>query len=394
VSDVLQGGAEGRPPGRGGRVAGALVVALLAGAAVWHVASGSGGGPTPAVAKRSDRPVPAVAPAGSPSPVLPAPVVEVPMAASRPPRSLPWSRFATGAPLSVGVAAGRLVVVAGHTRDLGEGTHVVTMERAADGPVLLVQRPDEVSLEQLRPGGVRLVLDEFREERLLPQGLAVDPTGRFVAYGLTSVVPGSNSLVVRDLVSGSATVRLRTRLPFSVADWARSGVVLEAALDPGGPPYLWSPGPSRPHQVVGFAHGSTGPLLVASAPGRTAWLVTRPQTGCADLVAGSPAVTTRGECAISLSHPAAWSPAGDLVAARGDDGWLRLLDVRHFTITRLRSGLAEVRQVVWSTGHTVLAAVTDRNGRHHAVLRCYLGGECERVPLPKGFGAEDIVLAR
>jgi hypothetical protein len=332
--------------------------------------------------------------AAAPSPASTAPVVELPTATALPPSSLPWARFSTGAPLSVEVAAGRFVVVGGRTRDLGDGAHVVTMERAADGPVLLVQRPDEVSLEQLRPGGVRHVLDEFSEDRRLPQGLAVDPTGRFVAYGLTSVVPGSDSLVVRDLTSGSATVRLRTRLPLSVDDWTSAGVVLEVAKDPGGPPYLWSPGPSRPHQIVGFAHGSTGPVLLASAPGRAAWLVTRPEPGCADLVVGVPAVTTRSECETSLSDPAAWSPAGDLVASRGDDGGLHLLDVRHFTITPLTTGLAEVRQVVWSPGHTVLAAVTDRSGKHHAVLRCYLGGECERVPLPQGFGGQDIVLAR
>jgi hypothetical protein len=268
------------------------------------------------------------------------------------------------------------------------------MDRAADGPVILVQEPDAVSLEQLRPGGVRLVLDEFREERRLPQGVAVDPTGRLVAYGLASVVPGSTGLVVRDLRTGAATVRLRTREPFMVSDWTRAGVVLEVAKDPGGPPFLWQPSPARPLRLLPFAHDSSGPFLLAAAPGRDAWLVTGREPNCADVAVGVPAVLTRSACGFSLSDPAAWSAGGGLVAARGDDGRLRLLDVRHLTVTRLKAGHAEVRQLVWSPEHTVLAAVTDRTGEHHAVLRCYPGGECESVPLPKSFGAQEIVLSR
>jgi hypothetical protein len=395
VPDVLQGGAEGRAPHRGGRVAGALVVALLAGAAVWQVANGSGGGAAPEEAHRpAASPAPVAVSPAPPSPTMTASVVQVPAATSRAPRTLPWSRLPTGAPLSADAAAGRYIVVGGRTRDLGDGARVVTMDRAAAGPVLLVQEPDAVSLEQLRPGGARLVLDQFSEERRLPQGIAVDPAGRFVAYGLASVVPGSNSLVVRDLRTGAATVRLRTREPFMVSDWTRAGVVLEVAKDPGGPPYLWQPSPDRPRRLVGFARGSSGPFLLASAPGRAAWVVTRPEPGCVDVVVGVPGVIRRGECEVSLSDPAAWSTGGDLVAARGNDGGLRLFDVRNITVTRLRSGRAEVRQVAWSPEHTVLAAVTDRTGEHHAVLRCYLGGECERVPLPRGFGSEDIVLAR
>jgi hypothetical protein len=335
----------------------------------------------------------AVAPA-SPSPTMTASVVQVPATTSRPPRTLPWSRLPTGAPLSADAAAGRYIVVGGRTRDLGDGARVVAMDRAADGPVLLVQEPDAVSLEQLRPGGARLVLDQFREERRLPQGIAVDPTGRYVAYGLASVVPGSNSLVVRDLGTGAATVRLRTREPFTVSDWTTAGVVLEVAKDPGGPPYLWQPSPDRPRRLLPFAHDSSGPFLLASAPGRAAWLVTGREPECADVAVGVPAVITRSACGFSLSDPAAWSPGGGLLAARGDDGRLRLLDVRHLTAKLLKAGLAEVRQLVWSPEHTVLAAVTDRTGEHQAVLRCYLGGECERVPLPRGFGSEDIVLAR
>ena len=394
MPDVLQGGAEGRPPRRGGRIAGTLVVALLAGAAVWQVVSGSSGEVAPDAAHPADSPAPVVVTPAAPSPTRTASVVQVPTVTSAQPRAGASGRLSIFAPVSVDIAAGRFVVVGRRIRDLGAGSRVLTMDRAAGGPVLLVQEPDAVSLEQLRRGGVRLVLDEFPGDRRLPEGIAVDPTGRFVVYGLASVVPGSNSLVVRDLRTGAATVRLRTYEPFTVSDWTRAGVVLEVAKDPGGPPFLWQPSPDPPRRLLPFAHDSSGPFLLASAPGRRAWLVSRPEMGCADVVVGVPAVIARSACGIPLSDPAAWSTGGDLVAARGDDGRLRLLDVRHLTATRLRAGHAQVRQLVWSPEHTVLAAVTDRTGEHHAVLRCFLSGRCERVPLLKGFSSEDIVLAR
>jgi hypothetical protein len=393
VPDVLQGGAEGRPPRRGGRVAGSLVVALFAGAAVWQVAHGSGSEGVPDPAHRPDAPAPVVVTPAAPSPTMTASVVQVPSATSAQPRPGARGRLSVFAPVSVDIAAGRYVIVGRRIRDLGDGSRVLTVNRAAGGPVLLVQEADTVSLEQLRPGGVRLVLDDFPGERRLPQGVAVDPTGRFVAYGLASVVPGSNSLVVRDLQSGAATVRLRTRAPFTISDWTKAGVVLEVAKDPGGPPYLWRPSPDRPRRLLHFAPDLSGPFLVASAPGRAAWLVTGREPDCADVAVGVPAVITRSLCGISPSDPAAWSRHG-LVATGGVDGRLRVLDVRDGRGTALHSpARSQLEQVVWTGPRTVLAVVLDRGGDHHALLRCRLRGQCERVPLPKGIGS-GIVLAR
>jgi hypothetical protein len=388
VPDVLQGGAEGRAPGRGGRVAGALVVALLAGAAVWQVANGSGGRPAPVAAHRADAPAPVAVTPAPPSPTMTASVVQ------QPPRAGTRGRLSIFAAVSADFAAGRFVVVGRRVRDLGDGSRVLTVNRAVGGPVLLVQQADTVSLEQLRPGGVRLVLDDFPGERRLPQGVAVDPTGRFVAYGLASVVPGSNSLVVRDLQTGSATVRLRTHAPFLVSDWTKVGVVLEVAKDPGGPPYLWQPSPDRPRRLLPFAPNLSGPFLVASAPGRAAWLVSGHKPDCSDVALGVPAVITRSACGISPSGPAAWSRHG-FVAIGGVDGRLRVLDVRDGRSTALNwPARSLLEQVVWAGPRTLLAVVLDRGGEHHALLRCFLGGECERVPLPQGFTSEDIVLAR
>ena len=395
MPDVLQGGGEGQPPGRGGRVAGALVVALLAGAAVWQVADGSGGGAAPASAQRPDTPAPTVAEPVSPSPTVIAPVVVVPPATSRPRRTLPWSRLPTGAPLSVDLASGPVVVVDGQARDLGTPSRVVSMDSSRGGPVLLVQATGAVSLEQLRPDGARLVLDDFAGDRRLPRGVAVDPTGRFVAYGVTAVVPGNNGIVVRDLRTGAATVRLRTREPFAVSDWTPAGVVLDVAADPGGPPYLWTPGPTRPRHIVPFAHGSGGPVLLASSPSSPRWLMTRPELGCTDLVVGVSRRPARSFCSVALSGPVAWSPHGDLVAGVGRDGSLLVLDVADGTTRPLGTPRRAVPgQVAWSGPRTILAVVTDRSAAHGAVLRCRVGGSCERAALPVELAGRDIVLAR
>jgi WD40 repeat protein len=395
VPDVLQGGAEGRPPGRGGRVAGALVVAVLAGAAVWQVVTGPDPRPAPPSMAGHESPSASVAAPLSPSPTLTAQVVQVAPATSRPHRTLPWSRLPSGAPLSVDLASGRVVVVDGQARDLGTPARVVSMDSSRGGPVLLVQATGAVSLEQLRPDGARLVLDDFAGDRRLPRGVAVDPTGRFVAYAVTAVVPGNNGIVVRDLRTGAATVRLRTREPFAVSDWTTAGVVLEVAADPGGPPYLWTPGPSRPRHVVPFAHGSGGPVLLASSPSSPRWLMTRPELGCTDLVIGVSRRPARSFCSVALSGPVAWSPHGDLVAGVGEDGSLLVLDVADGTTRSLRTPRRAVpNQVAWSGPRTVLAVVTDRSAARGAVLRCRIGGSCERAALPAELAGRDVVLAR
>ena len=125
------------------------------------------------------------------------------------------------------------------------------MDRGAVGPVVLVQSRGSTVLEQLRPDGSRLVLEAFHDESRLPHGLAVDPTGRYAAYGTSSgTATGPAGLVVRDLRTGEVVVSRSTRLPYGVRDWVTSGVVLTVALDPGGPPYRWVPGPGRPVPVT------------------------------------------------------------------------------------------------------------------------------------------------
>ena len=116
------------------------------------------------------------------------------------------------------------------------------MERAARGPVLLVQDRGTTELQQLRPDGSRLVLDAFPYDTPAPRRRG--GPDRALGRVRDVVRPGDRTLglVVRDLGTGDIVVSRRTQLPYAVRDWTTGGVVLEVALDPGGPPYAWHPG--------------------------------------------------------------------------------------------------------------------------------------------------------
>jgi hypothetical protein len=276
---------------------------------------------------------------------------------------------------------------------LGSGVRVITMDRAAAGPVLLVQDRGTTALEQLRADGSRLVLDEFPDESRHPQGMAVNPTGLGVAYALTSAGGlGRYGLVVRDLATGAVLASLRTRLPFGVRDWTPSGVVLTVAADPGGPPYRWVPGAGRPVRVTPFSHLDMGPFLLAASPVRQEWAVT--SSGCTGLVR---VIGRRPEprfCRVSLNTPAAWSPAGSWIAASGYPPAVVVLDPRSGRTVRL--GLPRrvfVAQLAWTGDNTVLVAVHTLAGGRGAVLRCAVGHPCRRLRLGPGVHAVDLVLA-
>jgi hypothetical protein len=262
------------------------------------------------------------------------------------------------------------------------------MHAADGGPVLLVQDRGTTAIEQLRPDGSRLVLEQFPFDSRHPQGMAVDPTGSRVAYALTSKhLEGPYGLVVRDLRTGEVLVSRRTRLPFGVRAWTPGGVALEVAMDPGGPPYVWTPG-TAPAQVprVGF---EGGPYLLAASPVGDELAMTDGE--CVQLAtAGGP---TRQHCDVRLGGPAAWSPDGRrLVGPYGRR--LTVLDVSSGRTSTLRLPRVFVRQIRWVGPGSVLLAVTDMDGEEGAVLRCRPGGGCRLAPLGALTRSPDLTLSR
>lgn len=400
MDETIERGPEpSRPPSRWGLVAAVLVSLGLGGAALAQLAGGvseSASDPPPA-AGESARPTPTAASTEPPAPTTlatPAVIVPTTVPASRRHRA-PWWGLPVGAPPRIGYADRGLVHVRTRTFRLGRLEHVVTLASSQRGPVVLVQETAGSSrLEQLRSNGTRLFLDTFDGVERFPAGVVIDPAGLRVAYGVSVVVDGSAHyrLVARDLATGDRVASVRTRLPPSVEDWTTAGIVVNWAVDPGGPPLLWDPVHGQLVSITPPADGEQGPFLLASAPDRAEWVVTLPDSGCTLQMSSPGQAATNRFCRFDLYAPGAWSPAGDNVVAKTRRG-VRVLEVRTGATRRLpipRRGF--VRELAWEDPRTVLV-VLDGQGSSSAVLRCRVGGQCERARLAQP-GSSLLTLSR
>jgi hypothetical protein len=387
VPDVVAQGPD-RPPRRSTAAAGWLLVVVLAVVAVWQTTARHGSPaaaptepPPPAASAASPRVAPAV-PAGVPGP--------------RPPARASWSSLPVGAPLDTDFAVGRYVHSDGQLRELGPGAQALTMDRAVGGPVLLVQDSGTVTLEQLRIGGRLFALERFPDEGRQPQGIAVDPTGQMVAYGLTAGPQQERyGLLVQDIATGRVVVSLPTRFPFAVRGWTEAGVLLGVTREPGAPPYVWEPGGGPPVlAVAAAASGPDGPYLLAADHFGAAFAISYPRDGCTAAMSGPGIPAERSFCQAPLAQPAAYSESsGRVVARRGTQG-MWVLDARTGALAALGTPpRAFVEQVAWRDARTVLAVITTVNESVSSVLRCRVGRGCERAPLPGGVSGSDLVLA-
>jgi hypothetical protein len=219
VADLI---GDDRPPTRRGSVVTAVLVLGLAGYALTQHLYAPG--EPPAAAPGRAAPATPVASASPTPPSTPVPTATGTAAAAVP---APWAGFGTIRRTDVDYALGRTVRSAGRTYRLGTGDRVFTMDRAAGGPVVFVQSRGSTLLEQLRPDGSRLVLEAFFYDSRLPQGVAVDPAGRRVAYAVTSgAAQGPFGLVVRDLATGALLAERTTPDSYAVRDWTPSGILL------------------------------------------------------------------------------------------------------------------------------------------------------------------------
>ncbi len=380
-----------RQPSRRGRALGAVLVLGLGGLALTQHLSGAGGPPSSTPAPPTPSPS-SVAP-GTPGPraLTPAPPEATTRSATGP---APWASLAVRRDAAVDYAQHRVVRSAGRTRHLGRGDRALDMHHASAGPVLLVQSRGTTVLEQLRSDGSRRVLEAFTDESRLPQGIAVDPAGTRVVYAVTSgSTSGPFGLVVRDLRTGKVLASRATGVSFAVRGWVRSGVLLDVVSGPGVPPRRWRPGTGAPRPITTQERDGTSLFLLAGSARQDQWLVTGPR--CAGLVRALGRRPDRWYCSVPLSAPAAWSPSGNLLVARGHRPVLRVLDLRTGRTTKLGTPpRVFVSQVTWRDAHTVLVALHTLAGGRGAVLRCRIGAPCRRLALDAPGPAADLVLAR
>ena len=382
-----------RPPSRRLPVLAAVLLVLLGGyAVIRHLAE-----PAAAPADASPTATATPTPPATRHSAIPSPYVTAypASAAPTPPplAAVPWAGLAPDRRTEVDFAVDRMVHADGRTYRLGKGERALTLDRAVRGPVVLVQSRGSTVLEQLRPDGSRLVLDTFTDESRHPQGVAVDPSGRRVAYALAAALPtGPFGLMVRDLSTGAVLADLRTSRTFGVRDWTASGVVLTVARDPGGPPYRWLPSAGPPERITPFAPDHRGPYLLAASPVRSEWTVT--SASCTGLVRAAGRIPMRLTCREPLGMPAAWSPSGARIAARGSRPVVIVLDLG--TGRTVQLGVPPrvfIEQIEWRGDDSVLVAVHTLAGDQGAVLRCQVGGDCRRLALGAAGRSADLVLA-
>lgn len=412
MQDTIEGRLRPRRSGRPalGNLVAVLLVLALAGAA-WHDISTPTGAGREAEGKAATSANPSSQPRIEP-PSVPAireatpmaPVADVPTAspATAPATPLqtrrhhaPWWGLPVGAPPHIAYADRAVVYDADRTFQLESSSRVMSLSVAASGPVVLVGQGDgSTVLEQLRSNGTRLVLDTFDGTARFAMGLAVDPEGQRVAYGLAEVAGDARyRLVVRDLATGDRLMSRATRLPGSVEDWTAAGIVVTWAVDPGGPPLLWNPDRGWLTPITRHVNGGEGPFLLASAPDRAEWVVSKPGSGCTSRVSslGGPAV--KEFCLTYLYPPGAWSPDGDYVVAKSGSNAVTVLDLRTGSAWRVRSPRRGfVRELAWEDARSVLV-VLDGPGTSSAVLRCQVDGRCERAELPRP-GTSSLTLSR
>ena len=379
-----------RPPSRRLPVPAAVLLVLLGGYAVIRHLAAPDAAPADASPTSTSTPTPPTTRHSA----IPGPYVSAyPASAAPTPVPRPWAGLAPDRRTEVDFAVDRTVHAGGRTYRLGKGERALTLDRAVRGPVVLVQSRGSTVLEQLRPDGSRLVLDTFTDESRHPQGVAVDPSGRRVAYALAAALPtGPFGLMVRDLSTGVVLADLRTSRTFGVRDWTASGVVLTVARDPGGPPYRWLPGAGPPERITPFAPDHMGPYLLAASPVRSEWTVTA--ASCTGLVRAAGRVPVRLTCREPLGAPAAWSPSGARIAARGSRPVVLVLDLG--TGRTMQLGVPPrvfIEQIAWRGDDTVLVAVHTLAGDEGAVLRCRVGGDCRRLALGAAGRSADLVLA-
>ena len=135
-----------------------------------------------------------------------------------------------------------------------------------------------------------------------------------------------------------------------------------------------------------------GPYLLAASPVGSEWTVTA--ASCTGLVRAAGRVPVRLTCREPLGAPAAWSPSGARIAARGSRPVVIVLDLG--TGRTVRLGVPPrvfIEQIAWLGDDSVLVAVHTLAGDQGAVLRCQVGGDCRRLALGAAGRSADLVLA-
>jgi hypothetical protein len=285
-------------------------------------------------------------------------------------------QFPKGAPPAVDYVVGTTAHLGGRTVALPDDWVVDDLLKVGSRWIMIVEAP-----------GIRMVVsttdqqDDFRVlDRHDPKGLAVDPTGRYLAWGSQNqLVSADEHLTEYDLATDTVVAQRTVNQPVQVQGWAKQGVIASYRLAPGGSPIVWNPAKDTITTVWGGA--GAGPTFSAyTRKGAPRWALSDGTRGCGVMIAHPGQAARVPNCTHSMEAPAAFSADGRLLAASSDGPAVRVFD-RSLADTGAAYPIPSelpVMQIV-PDGTRLLVVVADSSDGSSHVLGCAGAGPCDRA---------------
>jgi hypothetical protein len=284
-------------------------------------------------------------------------------------------RLPQGSPPEVDYVVGTSAHLDGATATLPSDWSVLSLVRAGDRWVVVAQSRDagDSVVATLTKHGDVAVLGRGADG-----GLAVDPSGRYVAWGSASSGASPRyRLTQYDLTTNSVAARRTLVQPASVLGWAKEGVIVTYLVDGGGPPVVWDPLADTLTKVWGGS--GAGPSFLAYSRSRHSWALADQESGCGVILSRVGGTAPAEHCTDRLSYPAAFFAHDQLLAVTSTH-LVRVLDPRLADTGDghpIPAGTVPM-QIVPTTGARFLVVVSDNSDNSSHVLGCVGNGPCER----------------
>ena len=301
-----------------------------------------------------------------------------------------------GTPPDVDYIVGRQAHLGGSTHMLPSGWIVQRLLRAGDRWVVTAQVGD--------PEGREAVATVTKQGDVVVlgyagAGLAVDPSGRYIAWGsASSDASPTYRLTEYDVTTNSVVAGRTLGQPARVVGWAKEGVIALNNAGSGGSPVVWDPQADTLTKVWGGS--GAGPTFVAYSRSHHLWVLLDQKSGCGVVLSRVGGTVAAKGCTNRLKDPYTLTPLASFFA---DDHLLAVASVSMHSVRIFDAQLADTGdahpipagtvalQIVPTTGVHLLVLVMGISDRSPHVLGCVGYGPCER--LLDGSLGEQVVLA-
>jgi hypothetical protein len=308
-------------------------------------------------------------PAGPTRSATPSPTVSL---------SAAMRQYPKGAPPAVDYVVGTTGHLGGRTVALPDEWVVDDLLKVGDRWIMIVEAP-----------GIRMVVETTGQQddflvldRHDPKGLAVDPTGRYLAWGSQNqLVSADETLTEYDLITGKVVAQRTVNQPVQVQGWAKEGVIASYRLAPGGSPIVWNPVADTLTTVWG-GDGAGPTFLAYTRKDAPRWALSDGRDGCGVAIAHPGQAAAVPDCEHPVESPAAFLDDGRSLAAGSDGPAVRIFD-RKLADTGVAYPLPRdmpLLQIV-PVGTRLLVVVADSSDGSSHVLGCggTGTGSCDRA---------------